>query len=87
MLGADGGEVAALTVAGDVDLSRINLGCKDLGDLAAKGWVSVMTLPADSSVTGELTLPSGHWKSRIVSSAGGKTVQVRLRPGIEIIVR
>jgi hypothetical protein len=87
VLGAEGGEVAALTVAGDVDLSRINLGCKDLGDLAAKGWVSVMTLPADSAVTGELTLPSGHWKSRIVSSAGGKTVQVRLRPGIEIIVR
>jgi hypothetical protein len=87
VLGAEGGEVAALTVAGDVDLSRINLGCKDLGDLAAKGWVSVMMLPADSAVTGELTLPSGHWKSRIVSSAGGKTVQVRLRPGIEIIVR
>lgn len=87
VLGADGGEVAALTVAGDVDLSQISLGCNDLGDLAANGWVSVMTLPADSVVSGELTLPSGHWKSRVVSSDSGKTVQVRLRPGISIIVR
>jgi hypothetical protein len=87
VLGADGGEVAALTVAGDVDLSQISLGCNDLGDLAANGWVSVMTLPADSVVSGELTLPSGHWKSRVVSSDSGKTVQVRLRPGISIVVR
>ena len=87
MLGADGGEVATLTVAGDVNLSQISLGCKDLGDLAAKGWVSVMTLPADSTVSGALNLPSGHWKSRVVSSVSGKTVQVRLRPGIGIIVR
>ena len=87
VLGADGGEVAALTVAGDVNLSQISLGCKDLGDLAAKGWVSVMTLPADSTVSGALNLPSGHWKSRVVSSVSGKTVQVRLRPGIGIIVR
>ena len=87
VLGADGGEVATLTVAGDVNLSQISLGCKDLGDLAAKGWVSVMTLPADSTVSGALNLPSGHWKSRVVSSVSGKTVQVRLRPGIGIIVR
>ena len=85
---AVGGSVPALTVAGDADLSGVTIGGDSLSELGAAGWITLATFPAGASVTGEPTMPSGEWRTRIVSNGDGtKSLQGRLRTGIMLIVR
>jgi autotransporter-associated beta strand protein len=87
-LGDAAGGPVELNVSGAADFSGITLSCPAALEQAGRGWVTVVTVAPGSAVSGTPALPSGHWKSRIVADADGtRRLQVRLRPGIEIIVR
>ena len=87
-VGGTGGSVPTLTVAGDADLSGITIGGDSLGELGAAGWVTLATFSAGATVTGEPTMPSGEWQTRVVDNGDGtKSLKGRIRTGAMLIVR
>ena len=84
---ASNGAIAALEVAGDVDLSGVKIELADEdAQVAASSWTSLLTVPAGAHVSGEPVVDG--IRLRLVANAqGGTDLQAKVVRGMLLIVR
>lgn len=85
--GASNDAIAALEVAGDVDLSGVKIELADEdAQVAASSWTSLLTVPAGAHVSGEPVVDG--IRLRLVANAqGGTDLQAKVVRGMLLIVR
>lgn len=89
-LGSSNGQIAALTVKDDVNLTGLTLKVADdaTAELMKEDWTDLLTVPWGFELTGEPTFAGADIKWRPHQNADGSTsLQGKVRKGLVLIVR